>query len=220
MYLHTAKNFHENFLGRSVNMNGRSDKPILFRVYNRIWQQESDLWLCLKYFSLYLILKCFSVQSTKDISDFFRFLFISLFAYGWQPDHTLENSLLHFWTMPRNIGFTSSFHNLFQLSEVPNLSHLKSGSGMGNVLTVWNARSHWWAKDSWLGRMKSFVMNVALLHRSVESCTAALFLLCSDVLHYSAVRKSSKRYNSYLVIQVTFQQQFNSNSSQLSVKKI
>lgn len=80
-------------------------------------------------------------------------------------------------------------HNLFQLLEVPNLSPLKSASGMGNALTVQNALSRWWAKDSSLGRMMSFVMNVALLHRSVESCTAALFSLCNHVLHYSTVRK-------------------------------
>lgn len=101
-------------------------------------------------------------------------------------------------------------HNLFQLSEVPNLSHLKSASGMGSALNVQNALSRWWARDSSLGRMMSFVMSVALLYSSVESSTAALFSLCNDVLHYSAVRKPYKRYNSYLVIQVTFQQQFNS----------
>lgn len=101
-------------------------------------------------------------------------------------------------------------HNFFQLLEVPDLSHLKSASGTGNALTVQSALSHWWARDSSPGGMMSFVMNVPLLHNSVESCTAAVFSLCNDVLHYSAVRKPYKRHNSYLVIQVAFQQQFNS----------
>ena len=104
--------------------------------------------------------------------------------------------------MSRNAEFTSS-HNLFQLLEVPNLSHLKSVSGMRNVLTVQDA------KDSSPSRMQSFAMNV-VLRSSVESYKDELFSLYNHVLCYSAVRKSFKRCITYLAIQVTFQQQFNS----------
>lgn len=111
--------------------------------------------------------------------------------------------------MSRNAEFTSSSRNLFQLLEVPNLSHLKSVSGMRNVLTVQDAQSHWWAKDSSPSRMQSFAMNV-VLRSSVESYKDELFSLYNHVLCYSAVRKSFKRCITYLAIQVTFQQQFNS----------
>lgn len=130
--------------------------------------------------------------------------------HEWQPDHTLGNNLLHFWTIPEILDSHLLSHNFFQLLEVPNSSHLKSASGMGNALTAQNAPSHWWAEDSSLGRMVSFVMNVALLHSSVEICTAALFLFCNHVLHYCTVRKSSKRCKNYSVIQVTSQRQFDS----------
>lgn len=110
--------------------------------------------------------------------------------------------------MSRNAEFTSS-HHLFQLLEVPNLSHLKSVSGMKNALSVQDAQPHWWAKDSSPSRMWSFAMNVVLCS-SVESYEDALFSLYNHVFCYSAVRKSSKRCIAYLVIQMTFQQQFNS----------
>lgn len=90
--------------------------------------------------------------------------------------------------MSRNAEFTSSSHNLFQLLEVPNLSHLKSVSGMRNVLTVQDAQSHWWAKDSSPSRMQSFAMNV-VLRSSVESYKDELFSLYNHVLCYSAVKK-------------------------------
>lgn len=131
--------------------------------------------------------------------------------YEWQPDHTPKSHLLHYWTMSRNTGFRSSFFViLFQLSEVPNTFHLRSVSGMGNALTVQNALSPWWARNSSLSRMTSFAANVALLCSSEERCAAALFSLYNNVVHCSAVRKPYKRYYSYLVIQVTFHQQFNS----------
>lgn len=99
-----------------------------------------------------------------------------------------------------------SCDTLFQLSEVPNTSRLRTISGTGNALTAPDARPPWWARNSSLGRMTSFATNVALLHSSVESSTAALFSLCNNVVHWSAERKPDKRYYSYLVIQVTFQE--------------
>lgn len=91
--------------------------------------------------------------------------------------------------MSRNAEFTSSSHNLFQLLEVPNLSHLKSVSGTRNALTVQDAQSHWWAKDSSPSRMQSFAMNV-VLRSSVESYKDELFSLYNHVLCYSAVKKN------------------------------
>lgn len=41
MFQHIDNKLHESFLGRPANLNGHSDKPIVFRSHNGIYKQET-----------------------------------------------------------------------------------------------------------------------------------------------------------------------------------